>query len=156
MALSIMRSARPVPMLLERVQGNVRRDHSTWRQVLLAHVESLLNDAVRSATLPLDGLPFARYSVINHGLPPFARVDSGIVDARGWAAHIQEILRTYEPRLEPASIRVTPVVRAAGQTMIALVYRIVGILRGEGGPSMVSFCIALDYSCRSVRIVPEA
>jgi type VI secretion system protein ImpF len=142
-------------MLLDRMQGSLRKDHSTWQQVLPAHVESLLNDAVRSATLPLEGLPFAQRSVINHGLPPFARVDSGIVDARGWAAHIQEILRAYEPRLEPASIRVTPVVQAAGQTMIALVYRIIGLLRGEDGLSMVSFCIALDYSCRSVRIVPE-
>jgi type VI secretion system protein ImpF len=124
-----------------------------WRRIVLRDVERLLNDGARSARLNVAHLPYAEVSVLNHGLPPFAGMENGAIDAHRWATHFQRLLAEFEPRLDPRTIRVAPVLRSSDRQVMALLYDIHGVLLTGAERISLSFRIAMDYSCGAVKVV---
>jgi type VI secretion system protein ImpF len=145
-----------IPMLLDKLREAVPPiDPGSWRRIVLRDIERLLGDGARGATLPVAHLPHAASSVLNHGLPPFAALEDGMLDAHRWATHLRDVLAAFEPRLDPRTIRVAPVLCASDRQMLALLYDIDGVLLSRSERIPLTFRIALDFSCGAIRIVDE-
>jgi type VI secretion system protein ImpF len=82
---------------------------STLRQEVWRDIETLLNAVALQSTERVVGrAPHVRSSILNFGLPDMAHrsIDELLANDRGMERQIETALRTFEPRLVPASIRV--------------------------------------------------
>lgn len=142
------------PMLFDKLSLNRRRIHlPQWRDVLLRDIELLLNDAAHSASLALDKKKHCINSVINYGLPTLSAKVPVNTDPIVLAKKIQQIIATFEPRLDPRSIRVTPFVNKNETWTLALLFDIYAKTNLPGEDLTVNLRIALDYSYGSVRVI---
>lgn len=123
-----------------------------WREIILRDIEYLLNDASRSADLKLSTFHYCARSVINYGLPSLSKRIPINTDPLLLAGHIQRIISVFEPRLEPDSIKVIPLVEAEQPYVLAILFDIYGVCLFSGEPESVNLRIALDYSCGAVRV----
>lgn len=69
-------------------------------------LERLMNAVHLAADLDLSAFPHVRRSVLNHGFPDITQLTIEEAAVNGIAAEIAMALRTFEPRLAPASIMV--------------------------------------------------
>ena len=51
--------------------------------------------------------PFARRSVLNYGMPAFSGVTLSSMDTRAIERSVEEAIRNFEPRIDPATLTVT-------------------------------------------------
>ncbi|HEY3982431.1 type VI secretion system baseplate subunit TssE [Cedecea sp.] len=126
---------------------------SAWREWILRDIECLLNDASRSAQLQLKQHSFCMSSVLNYGLPSLSKRIPINTDPMILARHIQNIIATFEPRLEPESIRVVPILDTDQAHVLAILFDIFGVCLFSGEPETVNLRIALDYSCGAVKVL---
>ncbi|HEI8864700.1 GPW/gp25 family protein [Serratia sp. AKBS12] len=126
--------------------------NSGWREIILRDLEFLLNDASRSADLKLSPFKYCAASVINYGLPSLSKRIPINTDPILLARHIQRIISVFEPRLEPDSIKVIPLVDVEQPYVLAILFDIYGVCLFSGEPEPVNLRIALDYSCGAVRV----
>lgn len=124
-----------------------------WREVLLRDIELLLNDAAHSASLALDKNTHCITSVINYGLPTLSSKVPINTDPIILAKRIQQIIATFEPRLDPRSIRVIPFVNKNETWTLALLFDIYAKTNLPDEDHTVNLRIALDYSYGSVRVI---
>lgn len=124
-----------------------------WREVLLRDIELLLNDAAHSASLALDKNTHCITSVINYGLPTLSSKVPINTDPIILAKRIQQIIATFEPRLDPRSIRVIPFVNKNETWTLALLFDIYAKTNLPDEDHAVNLRIALDYSYGSVRVI---
>ena len=68
------------------------------------------------------------------------------------ARHIQRIITSFEPRLDPKTIRVVPVVNERQSYVLAILFDIYGTCSLPGDEMLVNLRIALDYSCGAVHV----
>lgn len=142
------------PTLFDKLSMNhERRRMAHWRDILLRDVECLLNDAARSAALNLSKYKYCSEAVLNYGLPSLSKRLPINLDPAVLARHIQRIISTFEPRLDPHSIRVVPVVDAGQPYALAILFDIFGASLIPEDESIVNLRIALDYSCGAVRVL---
>ncbi len=141
------------PALFDKLSLNSHsRKKFQWREMLLRDIESLLNDSARSAELKLAQYEECDKSVINYGLPSLSRRLPITTDPVSLAEHIQRIIVTFEPRLDPHSIRVVPLVNQDQPFVLAILFDINGTCLIPGDECIVNLRIALDYSCGAVRV----
>lgn len=138
------------PILFDKLSLQSDERHKHWRDVLLRDIEHLLNDATRSADLKLKKFPHCQTSVMNYGLPPLSQSLPINSDPLTLARHIQQIIATFEPRLDPRSIKVTPLVDADQNWVLAILFDIHA--RSFLAEEELSLRIALDYSHGTVQI----
>jgi type VI secretion system protein ImpF len=138
-------------MLFDKISA--RENSKNWREALLRDIESLLNNAARSGQLALQDHPFCERSVLNYGLPSLSRQLPINVDALTLALHIQNILTHFEPRIDPRSIQVMPVVEKAQSRVLAVLFDINGWCVIPEHQTSLHLRIALDYSCGTVAIL---
>lgn len=124
-----------------------------WREVLLRDIELLLNDAAHSASLALDKNTHCITSVINYGLPTLSSKVPINTDPIILAKRIQQIIATFEPRLDPRSILVIPFVNKNETWTLALLFDIYAKTNLPDEDHTVNLRIALDYSYGSVRVI---
>lgn len=115
-----------------------------WRHAVLRDLEDLLN-----TTRPLD----ADAGVLGFGLPPLAGRPAGSLDPGALAAELAATLARFEPRLDAASLRVTPEA-PCGSGRHVLRFHVTGRLRavrvgrdgaaGEGDDWALRTAIDLD------------
>lgn len=142
-----------LPMLFDKLSSKKKRAGSDyWRQILVRDIEFLLNDASRSADLKLHEYKQCENSVINYGLPSLSQRIPINTDPLILAKHIQKIITVFEPRLDPKTIRVVPVVNERQSFILAIFFDIHGICSLPGEKSLVNLRIALDYSCGAVHV----
>lgn len=125
----------------------------SWQKSLIRDIAALLNDASRSASLNLTHRPYCAGAVINYGLPSLSRQLPISVELKVLAAHIQNIITTFEPRIDPKSIIVIPIVDAEQPAVLALLFDIHGHCRLGHEDNMIKIRIALDYSCGTVQVI---
>nr|WP_246828707.1 GPW/gp25 family protein [Serratia sp. HMSC15F11] len=123
-----------------------------WRRVLVRDIEFLLNDASRSADLKLHDYAHSESSVLNYGLPSLSQRIPINTDPLTLARHIQRIITSFEPRLDPKTIRVVPVVNERQSYVLAILFDIYGTCSLPGDEMLVNLRIALDYSCGAVHV----
>lgn len=105
------------PALLDRLQDDDRSQpresansvligRDTLRRLVIRDLEQLFN-----ATCPADpGLlathPALKNSVLAYGMPPLAGKSASMVDIRGLEHAVADLVRRFEPRIDPATLRV--------------------------------------------------
>jgi len=142
------------PALFDKLTlRNAGYKKAAWREWILRDIECLLNDSSRSAQLQLKQYSFCKESVINYGLPSLSKRIPINTDPMILARHIQYIIATFEPRLEPGSIRVVPILDSGQTYVLAILFDIFGICIFSGEPEAVNLRIALDYSCGAVKVL---
>jgi type VI secretion system protein ImpF len=105
-----------------------------------------------------EGLPEVKTSLLNYGMPdlsPFSPASSK--DLASLARTIEELIRCYEPRLRPGSVRVTPLGKAApipkdGEERDRPHFRIDGMLCVDPVNEPVSFDTEIDLERRQVSV----
>ncbi|WP_130835780.1 type VI secretion system baseplate subunit TssE [[Erwinia] mediterraneensis] len=140
------------PLLFDKLSlchGQARLPH--WRTVLLRDIEYLLNDAAHSATLNLSAYPQCVTSVVNYGLPPLSQQVPVVSDLMTLAWQIQRIIATFEPRLDPRSIKVVPLIDKDQTCVLALLFAIHARCHLPAEAGLVSLRIAFDYAQGTVR-----
>lgn len=140
-----------LPQLFDKL--SIGSHDKNWRDALIRDVESLLNNAARSGHLPLSEYPFCRQSVINYGLPSMSRQLPINIEALSLAQHIQRILNVFEPRIDPRSVRVVPVVEKMQTRVLSVLFDINGWYVVPEHQAPLHLRIALDYSCGAVTML---
>lgn len=142
-----------LPLLFDKLSTDARRSGmNNWRAILVRDIEFLLNDASRSADLNLHDYPHCQTSVLNYGLPSLSQRIPVNTDPLTLARKIQKIITTFEPRLDPKTIRVVPVINERQSYILAILFDIYGSCSLPGEAILVNLRIALDYSCGAVRV----
>lgn len=91
-----------LPMLFDKLSVRSQSGSAdNWRRVLVRDIEFLLNDASRSADLKLHDYAHSESSVLNYGLPSLSQRIPINTDPLTLARHIQRIITSFEPRLDP-------------------------------------------------------
>lgn len=142
------------PMLFDKLSlhhEHIRLFH--WREVLLRDIEYLLNDSAHSAALKLERTPHCETSVVNYGLPSLSQQVPMNTDRMELARHIQRIIATFEPRLDPRSIKVVPLIDKDHTWVLAILFDIHAKCNLPGEEQMMNLRIALDYSYGMVRVI---
>ena len=116
-----------LPMLFDKLSVRGQSGSAdNWRRVLVRDIEFLLNDASRSADLKLHDYAHSESSVLNYGLPSLSQRIPINTDPLTLARHIQRIITSFEPRLDPKTIRVVPVVNERQSYVLAILFDIYG------------------------------
>jgi type VI secretion system protein ImpF len=127
--------------LYDKLSRRVRRN--SLRAVIGHHLVELMNCALRGARIDVPADSPAACSVLNYGCPPMLDPGATRIDPGRTAAHIREVIRRFEPRLDIARTRVQP--RAAGHKGLpqTLYFDIATAAHEDGVEIKVS--LALDY-----------
>ncbi|CAI2475128.1 type VI secretion system lysozyme-like protein [Serratia proteamaculans] len=142
-----------LPMLFDKLSTKTQSTGpDKWRKVIVRDIEFLLNDASRSADLKLYDYRHCENSVLNYGFPSLSQRIPISTDPLTLAKHIQRIITSFEPRLDPKTIRVVPAVNERQSYVLAILFDIYGTCSLPGDEMLVNLRIALDYSCGAVRV----
>lgn len=142
------------PVLFDKL--TVRRDgrsQTRWREILLRDIEYLLNDAAHSASLKLQRYAHCETAVVNYGLPSLSQQLPVTNDLLALARQIQRIIATFEPRLDPRSIKVVPLIDKDQTWVLAILFDIHARCILPGEKILMNLRIALDYSYGIVRVL---
>lgn len=132
-----------LPMLFDKLSVRSQSGSAdNWRRVLVRDIEFLLNDASRSADLKLHDYAHSESSVLNYGLPSLSQRIPINTDPLTLARHIQRIITSFEPRLDPKTIRVVPVVNERQSYVLAILFDIYGTCSLPGDEMLVNLRIA--------------
>ncbi len=131
---------------------NIERfGESALQATVRREIAWLLNTTNLGASVDLEAWPEIERSVLNYGVPDLAghSVSEWAIQQR--ATEIHTAISAFEPRLDPASLAVTP--RAAGARENAVTYLIEGEVHGAAGDSQVRFLtdVETDTGVVSVR-----
>jgi type VI secretion system protein ImpF len=90
-----------------RASGRAPISEAVLRKEVARDLESLMNTVAFESTEDISGFGNVRRSILNYGLPDIAHmtIDESRVDSL--CAGIRAVLMTYEPRLDPRTIRAT-------------------------------------------------
>lgn len=149
------------PSILERLCGagegqrgatDLRVDVDALREEVLAHVQALLN--TRLAEIDgLDACPEAKQSLLAYGVPDLSAFFHGSQhDLQRMIACIEKAIRTFEPRLDPQSVRVERVREATDEPVMKLRLRVQAVLRVHPFRAPVVFDTRIDADTASVTV----
>jgi type VI secretion system protein ImpF len=90
-----------------RASGRTPISEAVLRKEVARDLESLMNNIAFESTEDITNYGNVRRSILNYGLPDIAHmtIDESRVDSL--SAGIRTVLMTYEPRLDPQTIRAT-------------------------------------------------
>lgn len=146
------------PSVIARLRGggarastDLRVDVETMRAEVLEHVQALLN--TRLAELEeLEPYPESKASLLSYGVPDLSSYFHGSQHDMGrLTASIERAIRTFEPRLDPQSIKVERV-RDAADTGLQLRLRIHATLRVHPFLSQVMFDTRIELDTGAVVV----
>ena len=90
-----------------RVNGRAPISEAVLRKEVARDLESLMNTIAFESTEDLSGFSNVRRSILNYGLPDIAHMTIDESRVENLSAEIRSVLMTYEPRLDPRTIRAT-------------------------------------------------
>lgn len=144
-----------LPILFNKLSIDSRKkDIKIWQESLSKDIESLLNESARSGQLYFSSeKSFAEFSVINFGLPSLSKKMPINIDPIILAEHITKILIVFEPRIDPDSIKVIPVVDGEDLRVISMLFDIYAKSYLNNQEIILNIRISLDCSCGAVRVL---
>ena len=102
-----------------------RYTESAVRTSVRREIGWLLNTVHLGATQNLSRTPHVQTSVLNYGLPDLTGRASTERSVQGRSRQIEEAIRTYEPRLDPKSVR------GAAQPVVGMDNAIAYVINGD-------------------------
>lgn len=148
------------PSIVERLRGgggvrsdtDLRVDIDALRAEVLEHLQSLLNTRLAD----LDGLerfPEASRSLLGYGVPDLSSFFHGSQeDMQRLVRAIERAIRTYEPRLDPQTVRVERVRDGGGDPGLKARLRVQGVLRIHPFHTQIVFDTQIDADTASVTV----
>lgn len=142
-----------IPVLFDKLSKTYspKSNYSFWQMSLTRDIENLLNEASHNALLDLKAYPYAANSVLNLGFSAFSESISLTTDSVTLAQKISRILAAYEPRLDPNSIKVTPVIHQADYSVLSILFDIYAISYFNNEKLALNLRIELDSSCGAIK-----
>ncbi|MFJ4344269.1 type VI secretion system baseplate subunit TssE [Pseudomonas sp. NPDC089401] len=154
------------PSLLDRLSDDAREQLQepreqrvlsmrALRKAVLRDLDWLLNSTALSAAHDLAGYPLAGRSVLNFGMPDLAGKTASGLDPLALGRHLQQVIETFEPRILPGSVRVTPLAPPGGLARARPVaFEIVGELWGQPLPERLYLKTEFDLQAGVVHLYP--
>ena len=124
---------------VEELKQSVRRD-----------IEWLLNS--RRPLLDLTDLPEARTSILAYGMPDLTFFAGNLADRQRICTLMEEALRTFEPRLQPRSIKVEHVTTRE-DTHARLHFNIHALLHVDPVREPISFDTSVETASGAVQVM---
>ncbi|WP_054895423.1 MULTISPECIES: type VI secretion system baseplate subunit TssE [unclassified Pseudomonas] len=157
-------SERLQPSLLDRLSDDARdQSHEpreqrvlsmrALRKAVLRDLGWLLNSTSLGSVQDLTAYPLAARSVLNFGLPDLSGKTVTGLDPQALARRIEQVIVDFEPRILPASVRVTPLARDREQASPNQVaFEIHGELWGQPLPERLYLKTELDLEAGDVKL----
>ena len=149
------------PSIIERLKSGgtdrrsdteLRVDIDAMRDEVREHVSALLN--TRTAEVDaLDGHPEAAKSILAYGVPDLSSFFHGSQqDKQRLITHIERAIRTFEPRLDPQSVRVEGVRDSSTEQGLKARLRVHAVLRIHPFRAPIMFDTAIDADTQAVTV----
>ena len=134
-----------------RVTGRTPISETVLRREVARDLESLMNTVALESTEDLVGYARVQRSILNYGFPDIAHrsIDEISVDDLG--GEIRSVLMTYEPRLDPDSVRTARDMSAAPEEL-KLRFIVQADLRCEPLNIPVEFVADVDLDSGGIQI----
>ncbi|AOJ73221.1 MULTISPECIES: GPW/gp25 family protein [Burkholderia] len=127
--------------LYNKLSRRIRR-HSL-QEVVADHLVDLMNYAIRGARMRIADDSPAAHSVLNFGCPPMQAAGATKINPAHAAAHICEVIRRFEPRVDSASTTVKPRTESHRRLPQTIYFDVSMKAREDGAELRAS--LALDY-----------
>lgn len=128
-------------------------NRSQMRQIIQRDLAYLLNTTNQSDLIDATKFPHAATSTINYGVPPLA---GGYLSEKKWAdieLMIRKAIHDFEPRLEPHSLVVTPVLKEqANAHYNVLTFEISGFIQMQPYPVEFTVQSAVDLETNRIEL----
>jgi type VI secretion system protein ImpF len=134
-----------------RAGGRVPVSEAILRKEVARDLESLMNTVAFESSEDLSGFDNVRRSILNYGLPDIARMTLDETRVDSLAAELRSVLMTYEPRLDPRSIRTTRDQSARAEEL-KLRFLVTADLRCEPLNVPVEFVADVDVESGGIHI----
>jgi type VI secretion system protein ImpF len=134
-----------------RAGGRVPVSEVVLRKEVARDLESLMNTVAFGSTEDLSGLDNVRRSILNYGLPDIARLTLDETRVDSLSAELRAVLMTYEPRLDPRSIRTSRDMSARVEEL-KLRFLVTADLRCEPVNVPVEFVADVDIESGGIHI----
>lgn len=149
------------PSIVERLRGgggggrsatDLRVDVDAMRAEVLEHVQSLLN--TRLAEIDgLESFPETSKSLLAYGVPDLSAFFHGSQnDMQRMIATIEKAIRTFEPRLDPQSVRVERVRDVGNDPAMKMRLRVQAVLRVHPFQAPIVFDTRIDADTAAVTV----
>jgi len=149
------------PSIVERLRGggddgrsatDLRVDVDVMRGEVLEHVQALLNTRLAEID-DIDRYPEAAKSLLAYGVPDLSAFFHGSQDdMQRMIACIEKAIRTFEPRLDPQSVRVERVRDAGNDPAMKMRLRVQAVLRVHPFRAPIVFDTRIDADTASVTV----
>lgn len=127
---------------------------SQLRQSVLRDLAWLLNTEHLSTSMSFEDCPIAEKSVVNFGVPPLTGSTATGLDIRTLKQRITEVIKTYEPRLLPDSVKVEVRVSERAMSSNALKFEVEADLWAQPLPLHLYLLTEFDLETGQVDIQP--
>ena len=117
------------------------------RQAVMRDLAWLLNTTNLAATDDLEGFPRAAASTLNFGVPGFAGM-STLGQASDLENAIATVIRTFEPRIDPTTLRVKARDGGRDASALSLSFEIQGELWAQPVPQQLFLETSIDIATR--------
>jgi type VI secretion system protein ImpF len=149
------------PALLDRLTDNepLKKNESREQRVLssqrlraalLRDLAWLLNTGHLETVQGLEDYPEVRRSVLNYGIPDVAGSTISGADTTAIERAVRQAIVTFEPRIDPQSLRVAVAQGGAGRN--AMVFRIEGALWAKPAPQALYLKTEVDLETGQVTV----
>jgi len=134
-----------------RASGRTPVSEAVLRKEVSRDLESLMNTIAMESTQDLSGLDNVRRSILNYGLPDITRMTLDETRVDSLSAELRSVLMTYEPRLDPRSIRTSRDLSARTEEL-KLRFIVTADLRCEPLNVPVEFTADVDVESGGIHI----
>jgi type VI secretion system protein ImpF len=134
-----------------RATGRAPISEAVLRKEVSRDLDSLMNTIAMESSEDLTEFDNVRRSILNYGLPDIARMTLEESRVDGLAAELRKVLMTYEPRLDPLSIKASRD-RSVRAEELKLRFLVTADLRCEPLNIPVEFVADVDVESGGINI----
>jgi type VI secretion system protein ImpF len=128
-----------------------RFNEAALRKTVRRELAWLLNTTNLSATQDLEAFPEVQTSVLNYGVPDLAGRSLHRRTVQQRAREIRTAIRTFEPRIDPESLKVEP--STTDEALNQIIFMIHGDITSAVDAMPVKFRTSLDIDSAAVDVV---
>ncbi len=125
------------------------------RQAVLRDLAALLNTSSLATIEDLSGAPLVAKSTLNYGIPGFAGLVQSGARISAMEREMADAIRAFEPRINPATLRVRAVGTNGDDAVPSFVFEIHGELWAQPVPQQLFLETTIEIETR-LAVVTEA
>lgn len=123
------------------------------REIVLRDLTWLLNSGNLNGALDLEHYPFVAQSVLNYGMPDLAGFTVSSLDQVEIERYINKVIRDFEPRILPKSLKVHVVSTEDQMNQNAITLEIKGDLWAQPLPLQLYLKTEIDLEGGNVKVI---